>query len=62
MNPIQQAVQAVETTDLNDYVDVFKKHSDYRISGMAKAAEQRLLNGDPDTARQWLVWAAGKLE
>lgn len=62
MTTIQEAVQNATVEALSEFIDVMVKHEDYRVKGMAQSAKQRLDNGDAETARQWLVWAAGKIE
>jgi len=62
MNQFQSLIQNAEIIDLCDYAEALSRHADYRVSGLAKAAANRLLELDFGTARQWLVWAAAKLD
>ena len=62
MNPVQTYLAQSKTEDLKDYIEVFKMNGDYRIRGLALAAEQRLQDGDEENARTWLGWAASKLD
>jgi predicted negative regulator of RcsB-dependent stress response len=61
MTQIQEAIQNAQTESLHEFIDAMLKHEDYRVNGMTQAAKQRLDAGDADTAKQWLIWAAGKV-
>ena len=62
MNESQPQKLTVEIDDLEDYISVLKLHPDYRVSGLVKAAQQRLEDGDTATALQWTQFAVDHLE